>query len=84
MLWVWILHRLGVLETTLCDEDCQWLAAGQWFSPGTLVSSINKTDCHNIAEILLKVALSTITHPPKLLYNIKKKLFMFMKELDSL
>ena len=31
------------------------------FSPGTLVSSINKTDCHDITEILLKVALNTIT-----------------------
>ena len=29
--------------------------------PGTLVSSTNKTDRHDIAEILLKVALSTIT-----------------------
>ena len=26
------------------------------FSPGTPVSSTNKTDCHNITEILLKVA----------------------------
>ena len=34
--------------------------AGQWFSPGTPVSSTNKTDRHNIAEILLKVALNTI------------------------
>jgi hypothetical protein len=33
----------------------------QWFSPGTLVSSINKTDRHDISEILLKVALNTIT-----------------------
>jgi hypothetical protein len=24
----------------------------QWFSPGTPVSSTNKTDCHDIAEIL--------------------------------
>jgi hypothetical protein len=30
---------------------------GQWFSPGTLVSSNNKTDPHDIAEILLKMAL---------------------------
>jgi hypothetical protein len=30
------------------------------FSPGTSVSSTNKADCHNIAEILLKVALITI------------------------
>jgi hypothetical protein len=31
-----------------------------WFTPGTPVSSINKTDCHDIAKMLLKVALSTI------------------------
>ena len=37
-----------------------WLAAGRWFSPGTLVSSTDKTDRHDIAEILLKVALNTI------------------------
>jgi hypothetical protein len=30
-------------------------------SAGTLVFSTNKTDCHDIAEILLKVALNTIT-----------------------
>jgi len=29
------------------------------FSPGPPVSSTNKTDCHNITEILLKVALNT-------------------------
>ena len=28
------------------------------FSPGTLVSTINKTDRHDIAELLLKVALN--------------------------
>jgi hypothetical protein len=27
-------------------------AAGQWFSPGPPVSSTNKTDCHDITEIL--------------------------------
>ena len=46
--------------TTLCDKVCQWLAAGLWFSLGTPVSSTNKADCHDIAEILLKVALNTI------------------------
>ena len=30
------------------------------FSPGTPVSSINKTDRYDITEILLKVALNTI------------------------
>jgi hypothetical protein len=39
----------------------QWLATGRWFSPITQVFSTNKTDCHDIAEILLKVALNTIT-----------------------
>ena len=33
------------------------LPTGQWFSP---VSSTNKTDLHDITEILLKVAFNTI------------------------
>ena len=33
---------------------------GRWFSPGTPASSITKTGRHDIAEILLKVALGTI------------------------
>jgi hypothetical protein len=32
---------------------------GRWFSPGTLASSTTKTGRHDIAEILLKVALNT-------------------------
>ena len=32
----------------------------QWFSLGTPISSTNKTDRHDITEILLKVVLSTI------------------------
>jgi hypothetical protein len=36
---------------------CQWLATGRWFSPGTPVSSTNKTDRHDITEILLFVWL---------------------------
>jgi hypothetical protein len=34
---------------------------GQWFSLDPPVSSTNKTDRRDIAEILLKVALNTIT-----------------------
>jgi hypothetical protein len=41
------------------DKDYQLLAHGQWFSPGTPASSITKTGRHDIAEILLKVALNT-------------------------
>jgi hypothetical protein len=33
----------------------------QWFSPGTPVSSTNKTDRHDNSEILLKEVLNTIT-----------------------
>ena len=45
----------------LCDKVCQWLSASWWFSPGTLAASTNKTDFHNITEILLKVPLNTMT-----------------------
>jgi hypothetical protein len=48
---------------TLCNKVCQWLSTGQWFFLGTPVSSTNKTDRHDIAEILLKVALNTINQP---------------------
>jgi hypothetical protein len=34
---------------------------GLWFSPDTTVSYTNKTEHHDIAKILLKVALTTIT-----------------------
>ena len=50
--------RQCVLDTTLCDRVCLWLAVGLLFSPGTPVCSTNKTDGHKIIEILLKVALS--------------------------
>ena len=50
----------GVLDSTLCDKVCQLLATGRWFSPVTPVSSTNKTDRHDLTEILLKVALNTI------------------------
>jgi hypothetical protein len=36
---------------------CQWLASCQWFSLGTPVSPTNKGHRHDIAKILLKVAL---------------------------
>jgi len=53
--------RWGVLDTTLCDKVCQWFATGQWVFLCAPVSSTNKTDRHDITEILLKVALCTIT-----------------------
>jgi hypothetical protein len=41
------------------DKVYQLLAHGRWFSPGTQASSTTKTGRHDIAEILLKVALNT-------------------------
>ena len=40
-------------------DVCQWIAAGQWFSSGSPDSSTNKSDWHDITEILLKVVLNT-------------------------
>jgi hypothetical protein len=44
------------------------------FFPGTTVSSINKTDRHEITETLLKVALNTINqlNQPTIFSGIKK------------
>ena len=64
-----ILYNMSVFcvdrfDTQLCDKVCKWLAAGRWYCP----VSINKTDghVHDITEILLKVALNTITLTRKL------------------
>jgi hypothetical protein len=58
-LWVRIPLRQGKFNKTLCDKVCQWLNGSLViFSP---VSSTNKTDRHDITEILLKVALNTKT-----------------------
>ena len=49
------------LDTTLCDKVCQSLATGLWLSLGTLVSSTNKSDRHDITEMLFKVATLNAT-----------------------
>ena len=41
------------------DNVYQLLAQGRWFSPDTPASSTTKTGRHDIAEMLLKVALNT-------------------------
>jgi hypothetical protein len=45
------------------------LVTGQWFSP---VPSTNKTDCHDITEILLKVVLNTIKQTNQTILREKK------------
>ena len=56
-----------VLDKTLCDKVCQWIATG--FLWVLRFSFTNKSDRHDITEILVKVALNTI--------NFKKKLHRF-------
>jgi hypothetical protein len=58
------MEKLESLNNSLVDiqkdhKVYQLHAHGRWFSPGTPASSITKTGRHDIAEILLKVALTT-------------------------
>jgi len=58
------------------------LAQGRWFSPSTPASSTTKTGRHDIAEILLKVALNTkiqiqIHYPYK--HKIKKSMHLLTR-----
>ena len=59
----WVRARLCKLQkgctrlAAACDKVYQLLAHDWWFYPGTPASSTNKTGRHDIAEILLKVAL---------------------------
>ena len=52
-----------------------------WFSLGTSVSSTNKTDRHDITEILLKVALNIITLTLKILCTDISKTKLMLKLL---
>jgi hypothetical protein len=61
----WVRVRLCKLQkgctrlAAASDKVYQLLAHGRWFSPGTPASSTTKSGRHDIAEILLKVALNT-------------------------
>jgi hypothetical protein len=56
--------RIPFMAIKHCDKVCQWLATGRWFSPGTPVSSSNKTDRHwNIVERGVKHQKSSQTKP---------------------
>jgi hypothetical protein len=62
---------------------CQLLAHGRWFSPGTPASSTTKTGGHDIAEILLKVALNTKNQSIKNLCHIELMQNMILKRSNS-
>jgi hypothetical protein len=54
--------------TAASDKAYQLLAHGRWFSPRTLAFYTTKTGRHDIAEILLKVALGTIKIKSNILF----------------
>jgi hypothetical protein len=62
---VWVRAQLCKLQkrctrlAAASDKVYQLVAHGRWFSQGTPASSTTKTGRLDIAEILLKVALST-------------------------
>jgi hypothetical protein len=61
----WVRARLCILQNgctrlaVTSDKVYQLLAHDRWFFPGTPASSTTKTGRHDIAKLLLKVALST-------------------------
>jgi hypothetical protein len=86
-LMLWVRNSIRARCTTLCDKVCQRLATGRRFSPSPPVSSTNKTGRHDIAEILLKVALNTIKKTNKQYYwvlsNLSYMSYKFNMELYS-
>ena len=62
----WVRAQIGKLQkgstrlAAASDKVYQLFDQGRWFSPGTPASSTSKTGRHDIAEILLKVALKEI------------------------
>jgi hypothetical protein len=62
-LWVRILLRWGILDTTGCDKVCQWIAVGRWFSLGNAVSS-NKSNYHMITITTVLGGESKQTYTP--------------------
>jgi len=77
----WVGARLCKLQkrctrlAAASDKVYQLLAHGRWFSPGTPASSTTKTGRHDIAEILLKVALNTKNQIKSFKYWTHYKMF---------
>ena len=81
LLWSWLFD--GWICNYLCNQfllpRMLWVWI-QWFSLGTLISSTNKTNFHDITEILLKVALNTINLNPTSFTSV---LFMIVIQMGT-
>ena len=59
-------------------QICEWLGIGRLFSPGTPVGLTDKTDRHDINEILSKVGESHETNS-----SVFQQVQLFIKETGS-
>ena len=75
---LWCLALLSTIFQLYIVAVSHWIATGRWFSPDIPVSSTNKTDHHDITEILLKVALN-ITTPQ--IHNCLRNLLNYIKNI---
>ena len=73
LFWWFVNDKKGCTRLA-SDKICQLLAHGRWFFPGTPASSTTKTGHHEIAGILLKVALK---HKKSKSNRIKSAKIMF-------
>jgi hypothetical protein len=74
----------GVLDITLCDKLCQWLATGQRFSP---VSSTNKIDHHNLkvtndTKVILNIIYVCKLNQTVLVLDFSSVKFLFFPRRD--
>jgi hypothetical protein len=76
----WLYKLQKRVHSAASDKVYQLLAHGRWFSPGTPASSTTKTGRHDIAEILLKVALSTNNSKFMLIYP--PHVYIFVIDID--
>jgi hypothetical protein len=57
---LWVRSWRGVLDTTLCNKVCQWLATSRWFFPGKWQDEISK-EKHYVTSVL-PVTFSVCCH----------------------
>ena len=72
--WLCKLQKGCTRLAATSDKVYQLLGHGRWFSPGTPASSTTKTGRHDIAEILLKVALK---HKKAINQSINQSITLF-------
>jgi hypothetical protein len=69
------------MEICVLDLPRSGKAMGRWFYLGTAVSSSNKTDRHDISEILLKVAVKYYTSHTALLHQYTNTRIIHLTEI---